>query len=637
MTEYIDTVFGPNGILARRFEGYTPRPAQIKLARAVDAALSDGRHLMAEAPTGTGKSIGYGVPATYHAAHHGRRVVIATANIALQEQLVGKDLPLLAELLPWRIEYALLKGKSNYLCHDRLYQEEAEGTLELLDDRGDGAMLDELVAWARSTVTGDVSELSFQPPYRLWRRFSTTSDECKGSDCRFRDECCSLRAREAAQEAHVVVCNYHLLFAHVQVKEATGQDLVLPPFDVAILDEAHKAADIARDFFGFRITAGSVRWATRLLAKIDEARLRQTIADEADRFFGRLAAHRRSPAYRSRLRRPDVVPWSRLCELLRKAADAYDESLADVDDTDLRSDVRRTGARCDTLGAQIREAMTLADPGSVTFIEEDARGNAVLRSKPIEVADRLQRSLFDDAHSVVLTSATLTTGGSFNHIKGEVGVPDPRLLTVESPFDFSRQALLVVPSDMPAPGDPAYPAAVAAAFAEILELAEGRTLGLFTSYRNLDATFERVQGNGHRVLRQGDMPRTALVEEFRRDVRSVLLGTESFWAGVDVPGEALSCVVIDRLPFPSPDDPVLDAISERDRQWFRTYSLPRAVIAFKQGFGRLIRSASDRGVVVVLDRRLVTKPYGRIFTASLPDVLKSRRIENVRRFLEEAA
>jgi len=178
---------------------------------------------------------------------------------------------------------------------------------------------------------------------------------------------------------------------------------------------------------------------------------------------------------------------------------------------------------------------------------------------------------------------------------------------------------------------------LAEAFAEVLDLAEGRTLGLFTSYRNLNATFERVQGNGHRVLRQGDMPRTALVEEFRRDVRSVLLGTESFWAGVDVPGEALSCVVIDRLPFPSPDDPVLDAISERDRQWFRTYSLPRAVIAFKQGFGRLIRSASDRGVVVVLDRRLVTKPYGRIFTASLPDVLKSRRIENVRRFLEEAA
>ncbi|HHH31321.1 MAG TPA: ATP-dependent DNA helicase, partial [Polyangiaceae bacterium] len=262
MNDYIDNVFGPSGVLARRFEGYTPRPAQIELARAVDAALGDGRHLMAEAPTGTGKSIGYGVPATYHAAHHERRVVIATANIALQEQLVGKDLPLLAELLPWDFEYALLKGKSNYLCHDRLYQEEAEGTLELLDDRGDGAMLDDLVAWARSTVTGDVSELSFQPPYRLWRRFSTTSDECKGSDCRFRDECCSLRAREAAQEADVVVCNYHLLFAHLQVKEATGQDLVLPPFDVAILDEAHKAADIARDFFGFRITAGSVRWAT---------------------------------------------------------------------------------------------------------------------------------------------------------------------------------------------------------------------------------------------------------------------------------------------------------------------------------------------------------------------------------------
>ena len=315
--------------------------------------------------------------------------------------------------------------------------------------------------------------------------------------------------------------------------------------------------------------------------------------------------------------------------------DAEREATRDADDTDLRSNLRRTGARCETLCAQLREAMRLSDPGSVAFIEEDARGNAVLRSKPIDVADRLQRSLFDDAHSVVLTSATLTTGGSFDHIAGEVGVPEPRLLSVESPFDFGCQALLVVPSDMPAPNDPAYPAAVAAAIGEILELAEGRTLGLFTSYRNLNATYDRVHGNGHRVLRQGDMPRTALVEEFRNDVHSVLLGTESFWAGVDVPGETLSCVIIDRLPFPSPEDPVLDAISERDRQWFRSYSLPRAVIAFKQGFGRLIRSGSDRGVVVVLDCRLVTKPYGRMFTASLPDVPKSRRVENIRRFLGE--
>jgi ATP-dependent DNA helicase DinG len=237
---------------------------------------------------------------------------------------------------------------------------------------------------------------------------------------------------------------------------------------------------------------------------------------------------------------------------------------------------------------------------------------------------------------VTVTSATLSTGGSFDFIARELGVEEPRAIIAESPFRWEEQALLIVPEGMPEPNDPSFPASVASTFAEIIDMARGRTLGLFTSYRNLNATFQRVAGNGHRVLKQGDMPRTALIEEFRRDVGSVLLGTESFWAGVDVPGESLSCVVIDRLSFPTPDDPVLDAITQRDSRWFKNYSVPRAVIAFKQGFGRLIRTVTDRGVVVVLDRRLVTKPYGRLFTESLPNVLKSRRLDSIRRFLEAA-
>ena len=637
MNDYIDSVFGQDGVLARRFEGYVPRQPQIDLAEAVDRVIAEGEHLMAEAPTGTGKSIGYAVPATYHAAHGGKRVVIATANIALQEQLVNKDLPLLADILPWEFTFALIKGRNNYLCHDRLYQEEAQGTLQMLDDPKDAGMLETLVTWARRTETGDVSELPFEPPYRLWRRFSTTSEDCKKSDCRFREECCALKARAAAQEADVVVCNYHLLFAHLQVRETTEKDIVLPPFGVAVLDEAHKAADIARDFFGFRVTLGSVRWAARLLKKIGEARFHENVMKEAELFFTRLIQHRRSPAYRTRLRSPEVVPSSTLALHLQEVRDAYIEAIPEVADVDLRADLKRAAVRCNVLVHQINEAMAVSDPESVSFIEEDIRGTAVLCCKPIQVAKRLKQSFFDETRTVVLTSATLTTGGSFAHIREEIGVPNPREMVVDTPFDYQRQALLVVPEGLRAPNDPAYPAAVAAAFAEILDLADGRTLGLFTSHRNLNATYEQVIGNGHRVLKQGDMPRTALVEEFRHDVDSVLLGTESFWAGVDVPGEALSCVVIDRLPFPSPDDPVLDAISERDRRWFTNYSLPRAVIAFKQGFGRLIRTATDRGVVVVLDPRLVSKPYGRVFTASLPSVLKSRRLENVRHFLEEAA
>jgi ATP-dependent DNA helicase DinG len=244
---------------------------------------------------------------------------------------------------------------------------------------------------------------------------------------------------------------------------------------------------------------------------------------------------------------------------------------------------------------------------------------------------------FDATPSVIVTSATLTTGGSFEHTKRELGVRDARELVVESPFDFERQALLIVPEGLPSPQEPVFVDAVADVVARVVDLAEGRTLGLFTSYRNMNAAYERLAGCGYRVLRQGDAPRTQLIEAFRKDVRSVLLGTESFWAGVDVPGESLSCVIIDRLPFPPPDDPVLDAVSERDPDWFQDFSLPRAIIAFKQGFGRLIRSQLDRGVVVVLDERLVTKRYGRKFIRSLPYTLKSRRLAHVRHFLEEAA
>lgn len=634
--DYIEEVFGATGYLAKKFSGYTPRPGQVALARAVDAAIRDGEHLMAEGPTGTGKSIGYATPATYHAAHGGKRVVIATANIALQEQLVRKDLPLLAEVLPWKFTFALLKGKNNFLCLDRFYEAESKGELELYDDPADAERQRAIIDWARATKTGDVSELPFEPPSRLWRRFSVSADDCKDADCHFYEECHAVRARAAAAEASVVVTNYHILFAHLQVKEATGEDLVLPPFDIAILDEGHKAADIARDFFGFRITAGAMRWVGRLLSKTGGAKPADKLSTETERFFDRLLALRRSPTYRTRLRHADAVPWSTLHGALREAASAYAAASEETTDIDLRGELRRALRRAETLAGQLEAAMTLADAGSVYFIEEDVKGRATLCAKPIEVADQLRRTLFDETHSVTVTSATLTTGGSFDYIARELGVDRPREVVAESPFQWNEQAVLVVPEGMPEPNDPSFPAAVASTFAEIIDLARGRTLGLFTSYRNLNATYQRVTGNGHRVLKQGDMPRSALIEEFRRDVGSVLLGTESFWAGVDVPGESLSCVVIDRLPFPTPDDPVLDAITERDRSWFTTYSVPRAVIAFKQGFGRLIRTTTDRGVVVVLDKRIVTKPYGRLFVQSLPDVLKSRRLDSIRRFLEAA-
>ncbi len=637
MGEYIDTVFGPNGIFARRFQGYAPRRGQIELTRVVDRAIEENAHLMAEAPTGTGKGVAYLVPAIQHAVQHDKRVLVVTGNIALQEQLVGKDLPLLAEVLPWVFTYALLKGRQNYLCPSRLHEQEAEPQLDMPGEPFDADMYQAILAWAEITETGDKSELPFEPPARLWRRFSIASEDCKGNECRFREQCFAAKAKARADQAMVVIANYHLLLLHLHLREITGRDLILPPFDIAICDEGHKMADIAREFFGFRVTAGSVRWAGRLLGRMGHIRLATRLETEASAFFDALDAYERSDAYDRRLRVPGVVPHQALRAALVETFRVYQEGMDDVLDSDARAELTRAMARAMALVLQLDAAMGLTDEGSVYFLERMPKGGVALASKVVDVSERLRKLFFDATPSVTVTSATLTTGGSFEHAKRELGVRDARELVVESPFDFERQALLIVPEGLPSPQEPVFADAVADAVARIVDLAEGRTLGLFTSYRNLNAAYERLAGCGYRVLRQGDAPRTQLIEAFRKDVRSVLLGTESFWAGVDVPGESLSCVIIDRLPFPPPDDPVLDAVSERDPDWFQDFSLPRAIIAFKQGFGRLIRSQLDRGVVVVLDERLVTKRYGKKFIRSLPYMLKSRRLAHVRHFLAEAA
>jgi len=630
---YLDAVFAVDGPLAHALDGYEPRAGQIALARSVDDSIARGLHLLAEAPTGTGKSIGYAVPLTHHAAG-GLRAVIATANIALQEQLARKDLPLCARVLPWDVSFALLKGRNNYLCLQRLGETRAAGRFAFAALPGDVEALAAIEAWADTTTTGDVSDLPFEPPPRLWRRFSVLAEDCPGAACRFHDDCFAMRARAAAARASVVITNYHMLFAHLQLRDATGEELVLPHFDVAILDEGHKAADIARDFFGFRVTAGAVRFAGRLLPRAGHEGLRAALEEQAAAFFAALLAHRRSADYRARLREPGRVPCEEVCAALRTAARAYLVAAEAAQDAGEHADLERAARRADTLADRVDAAMSLADRGAVYYLDVDDEERAALCCKLVDVAPFLARALFEPARSVTVTSATLSAGESFEFVRREVGVDMARELIVESPFSFRDQCLLVVPDGMPLPSEPAFPAAVADTVAEVIDLARGRTLALFTSYRNLNLTRDRLALSGHRVLCQGALPRTTLIDEFRRDVHSVLLGTESFWGGVDVPGESLSCVVIDRLPFLTPDDPLLDAIAERDERCFVTQSLPRAVIAFKQAFGRLIRTATDRGVVVVLDRRILTRRYGEAFLQNLPRVRRTESLADVARFLD---
>jgi ATP-dependent DNA helicase DinG len=406
-----------------------------------------------------------------------------------------------------------------------------------------------------------------------------------------------------------------------------------------VCDEAHKAADIARDFFGFRISEGSVRFASRLLGRLGMTEEYDAIDSLSVEFFGDLKRFRRSGAYRIRFRSPPAIgSWRPLRDAMLDIRDKFASqafAIKDENRADERASLARASAAAGKLASNLESAMGMTEPDTVYYIEDNPDGSPVLMGKPVFVAPILASELFAKTRSVIATSATLAVGGGFSHIVRELGMPDPMTLAVGSPFDFGKQAIMVIPEDMPDTTDVGFPKAVADAIGKVIDLADGRTLCLFTSHKSLEETWKLVSATArHRILKQGDRSRTDLIEEFRRDVHSVLMGTESFWAGVDVPGEALSCVIIDRLPFQTPSDPVLNAISERNSDWFMSHSVPKAVIAFKQGVGRLIRRITDRGVVVLLDRRIVKKAYGRSFLASVPDMPRSRKLESVKVFLD---
>jgi ATP-dependent DNA helicase DinG len=629
---YIDEVFGPKGVFSQHFPGYEPRPGQVALASAVGEAMQSGGHLLAEGPCGTGKSISYLVPATWQAANRQKRVVVATANISLQEQLVAKDLPTLQKMLPWKFTFALLKGRNNYLCHD-LFE-------SFSPDNVHSSLLEQALAledWASNTTRGDVSELPIVPDPRLWAMMSVTSETCRGDSCKHKKtDCCAEAAKARAAEADIVVTNYHMLFAHVMVRQNTGMDLVLPSFDLLVLDEIHEAVGIARDFFGFAISEYSYRDLIRKLPAefVNEAKHLQALVVQV---FGELRTYAKSESYGKRLKKPG----------LRKGFAA----IAQADELQLLTTVlakrlrdeatgekaRIAAGRAEKLAERLKEVLDLENSNKVYWLDVQEAGWVKLRSKPIDVSGILAKEIFDAYESVTVTSATVTTSGTFDFICQEMGAPHTaKQIIVDTPFNFEKQALLVVPP-MPDPNDPDFPTKMADVLHRVVMECGGRTLGLFTSYKNMETAFQHLEGktNGHRLMKQGQLPRTELTRIFKQDVNSVLLGTSSFWTGIDVSGEALTGLVIDRLPFGTPDDPIVDAINEKlGSQAFFRYLVPTAIIALRQGVGRLIRSRSDYGVIVVLDNRLTKKSYGKRFTRSLPKMRVTERVEDIGVFLK---
>jgi ATP-dependent DNA helicase DinG len=640
VADYIDEVFGEGGLFAQRFPGYRPRPPQIALARGTDRCIAGDGVFLGEGPCGTGKGLAYAVPAVWHANQGRKPVVIATANHALQEQLCEKDLPLLAELLPWKFTFALLKGRQNYLCSARLEDLGGSPPQLLPDERRE---LDDVLAWARTTKTGDFAELSFAPRQPVKRALTVSAEDCSGSRCEHYDACFANKAKQRAADSDIIVTNYHLLFTHIALAMKTGQDLILPAFDTLIMDEVHAAADVARTCFGWELTESALKRLATDAAKHRIDGTGELVVAGRD-VFARIAAHARVNTKEKRVRQPGVVPLQRVRQALtaigngaRERADQLEEVGALVPNpARKKAELERIERRAAEISEQLVAATSVANKDVVSWIDLDDTWRATLSSAPVQVGGLLSRALFGRVRSAVLVSATMTTTGTFEFVKRELGVPGgAEELIVPSPFDFIAQSMMVVPRDMPAPDSPAYLDAVAEKVAEVIDACNGRTLGLFTSYRALNHVYDRIAGGRHRVLRQGDQPKTQLVQEFRKDVHSVLLGTSSMWTGVDVPGEALTAVVIDKLPFPSPGDPVLEALKERDgKAAFHRHFLPRCIMELQQGVGRLIRSVGDKGVVVLLDRRLIEKPYGGLILSSLPRMARGS-LASIPSFLSE--
>ncbi len=624
--------FGPGGLLGRALPGCEERPSQQQLSEAVGRTLGDGGVLLAEAGTGTGKTLAYLLPAV----QLGRRVVVSTGTKNLQEQLVAKDLPLLARALGRELNVAVMKGRANYLCLLRYDSFLRGGTVSRQVEL---PLLRAIEAWVPTTETGDRNEVADLPDnVEFWREIAASSENCIGQTCAQFEGCFVTRMRQRALEADLVVVNHHLLCADLVVKDGSyGQ--VIPRYDTLILDEAHLIEDVATQYFGAQVSNYRVEELRHDVER--ELRAGQVSAPHVRTELAALRDlnERSFKELQQAVGRRLTTGW-----MPPPAAEAVEALLARLNG--LRAAIDALDERPEALNALANRAQEIHselgwlaradDDGHVFYVEVRGRG-VFVKATPIDVAERLQALLFEPLRAVVLTSATLTVGGSFSYLRARLGLRGGDELILESPFDFSRQTLFYVPRGMPDPRSRAFVPRVVREVRQLLDHSQGRAFVLFTSYANMNAVAEQLAGEiDFPLFVQGEAPKAALIETFKSTPHAVLLATASFWQGVDVVGEQLSCVIVDKLPFASPSDPVVAARIERMRQLgedaFSDYQVPVAVLMLKQGLGRLIRSATDRGVLAVLDSRLVERPYGRRFLSSLPNARLVHDLDSVEKF-----
>lgn len=641
--------FAPGGLLSQAHPNYEFRRGQLQMAQEVEKALEEHRHLIVEAGTGTGKTLAYLLPVI----RSGKRVVISTGTKNLQEQLFFKDIPFLVQHLgPLRVCY--MKGRNNYLCRQKLYDLTEQPVLNGLQEI---EQYRQIAAWEQETETGDRAELKDLPENtQLWHKLDARTDRCTGTKCKQWQRCFITEMHRRAAESDIIIVNHHLFFADLALRQSGGPDAgVLPEFAAVIFDEAHELEDVASSYFGVSVSNFRIEELARDVESTLQQKqsispgLLQALARLRERsrfFFGLLPAGEGRFAFSNR--EQFLVKNEKDYDAVMKALGHVFSELEILPKKP--DEVFGFARRTQELKAQLAFIMESDDKNTVFWIDwrgegrktRGGMGHVILQATPIDVSQILKQALFEHVDTAVLTSATLAVSsgaqnGNFEYIRQRVGLEHARDMVVPSHFDYKSQAIFYVPPDMPDPRSTAFARSAAEKIRRLLEITEGRAFCLFTSYAQMNDIHDRLLGElPYPMLLQGSAPKSALLEEFRLTPNAVLFATASFWQGVDVQGEQLSCVIIDRLPFAVPNDPVvaarIRAIDSAGGNAFFEYQVPSAVISLKQGFGRLIRSVKDRGVLALLDNRLLKQRYGRIFLDSLPPYSRTKDLAEVEAF-----
>ncbi|MFN2529717.1 MAG: ATP-dependent DNA helicase [Pyrinomonadaceae bacterium] len=647
-------VFGPEGLIAHAHPEYEYRPGQIQMARAVMRAFEEKRHLIVEAGTGTGKTLAYLVPAVAAALGGRGRVIVSTGTKNLQEQLMEKDIPFLQSILPKKFSATYMKGRNNYVCLNRLGHAQASPVLEGLNEVD---YFEEICHWSHTTQTGDRAELANLPEsISFWRHIDARSESCLGQKCPEFDACFITRMRDRAQQSDIIVVNHHLFFADLNLRSGMYGS-VLPDYAAVILDEAHLIEDVASEYFGAQVSNYQIDDLIRDIGMlvIEDRDVDREVTKSAsrlqrfsDNFWmgfregrGDEGRYPLIPGTFAKRASDGAIVATPLGELYVAVEGALTRVEATLDAMKEKPpEIENLVRRVRQVRFELEFIVTGTDKKFVYWLERRNRG-IFLRASPIDVAGLLQDKLFDEVPTVILTSATLSSAGTFSFIRDRLGLAHADDLIAESTFDYKNQAVLYLPQRMPDPRSSEWAEAAAAEVIRILNATQGRAFVLSTSLSGMQSLYERVWGEiDFPCFVQGSASKGQLLKTFRETTGAVLFATSSFWQGVDVRGEQLSCVIIDKLPFAVPSDPIVAArqryIEDNGGSSFHEYSVPQAIIALKQGLGRLIRSTTDKGVLAVLDPRLTTKSYGRTFLRSLPPCRITSKIEDLLTVFDES-